>query len=237
MVGGVTVSLATLHNEEDINRKDIREGDTVIVQRAGDVIPQVVGPHIEDGVKRGPPWKMPARCPVCDTPVVKPEGEVDAPLPEPELPGQGLRVAQALRQPRRDGHRRRRREADPPAAGRAADRHAARPLPADGRRPAGAGRLPGAVGRERDRVDRGVEGAAVRRTSCSRSASRTSAPSTPQLLADHFGSIDALEAARPRGDRRGRGHRPGDRRGGRRLARRRGSPGGGRRPARRRRAP
>src|SRR5207302_11134852 len=73
-VGGVTVSRATLHNEEDINRKDIREGDTVIVQRAGDVIPQVVGPA--GAHRRGTkPFKMPARCPLCDTPVVKPEGE------------------------------------------------------------------------------------------------------------------------------------------------------------------
>jgi DNA ligase (NAD+) len=88
-VGGVTVSLATLHNEEDINRKDIREGDTVILQRAGDVIPQVVGPHLEDGVKRGPPWKMPARCPVCDTPVVTPEGEVMHRCPNPSCPAKG----------------------------------------------------------------------------------------------------------------------------------------------------
>ncbi len=74
-VGGVTVSRATLHNEEDINRKEIREGDTVIVQRAGDVIPQVVGPagaHAK-GTKQ---FKMPERCPLCDAEVVKPEGEV-----------------------------------------------------------------------------------------------------------------------------------------------------------------
>src|SRR3954469_5624716 len=66
-VGGVTVSQATLHNEEDINRKDIREGDTVIVQRAGDVIPQVVGPHLPDGAPpdRNPPFRMPERCPAC----------------------------------------------------------------------------------------------------------------------------------------------------------------------------
>jgi DNA ligase (NAD+) len=89
VVGGVTVSLATLHNEEDINRKDIREGDTVILQRAGDVIPQVVGPHLEDGVKRERPFKMPARCPVCNTPVVKPEGEVMHRCPNPSCPAKG----------------------------------------------------------------------------------------------------------------------------------------------------
>jgi DNA ligase (NAD+) len=89
VVGGVTVSLATLHNEEDINRKDIREGDTVIVQRAGDVIPQVVGPHLEPGVKRGEPWRMPENCPACGTPVVKPEGEVMHRCPNRACPAKG----------------------------------------------------------------------------------------------------------------------------------------------------
>jgi DNA ligase (NAD+) len=73
-VGGVTVSRATLHNEEDINRKDIREGDLVIVQRAGDVIPQIVGPAGPHG-KGTKPFRMPKKCPLCGTNVVKPEGE------------------------------------------------------------------------------------------------------------------------------------------------------------------
>jgi DNA ligase (NAD+) len=88
-VGGVTVSRATLHNEEDINRKDIREGDDVIVQRAGDVIPQIVGPagaH-RPGTK---PFRMPERCPLCDTPVVKPEGEAMHRCPNKACPSRGL---------------------------------------------------------------------------------------------------------------------------------------------------
>jgi DNA ligase (NAD+) len=88
-VGGVTVSNATLHNEEDINRKDIREGDLVIVQRAGDVIPQVVGPAGEHrpGTKR---FKMPKRCPLCGVEVVKPEGEVMHRCPNRACPSRGL---------------------------------------------------------------------------------------------------------------------------------------------------
>jgi DNA ligase (NAD+) len=74
-VGGVTVSMATLHNEDDIRRKDIREGDRVIIQRAGDVIPQVVGPAPDQSGKRGRQWSMPKRCPVCDHSVVRAEGE------------------------------------------------------------------------------------------------------------------------------------------------------------------
>jgi DNA ligase (NAD+) len=88
-VGGVTVSRATLHNEEDINRKDIREGDIVIVQRAGDVIPQIVGPagpH-QPGTK---PFKMPAKCPLCGAGIVKPEGEAMHRCPNRACPSRGL---------------------------------------------------------------------------------------------------------------------------------------------------
>jgi DNA ligase (NAD+) len=88
-VGGVTVSTATLHNEEDINRKDIREGDTVIVQRAGDVIPQVVGPAGAHA-KGTRAFRMPERCPLCDTPVVKPEGEAMHRCPNRACPSRGL---------------------------------------------------------------------------------------------------------------------------------------------------
>jgi DNA ligase (NAD+) len=88
-VGGVTVTSATLHNEDDIRRKDIREGDLVIVQRAGDVIPQVVGPagEHEPGTK---PWSMPKRCPLCDAEVVRPEGEVMHRCPNRTCPSRGL---------------------------------------------------------------------------------------------------------------------------------------------------
>jgi DNA ligase (NAD+) len=88
-VGGVTVSQATLHNEEDINRKDIREGDQVIVQRAGDVIPQVVGPVLphRKGTRR---FKMPANCPLCGTEIVKPEGEAMHRCPNKACPSRGL---------------------------------------------------------------------------------------------------------------------------------------------------
>jgi DNA ligase (NAD+) len=88
-VGGVTVSTATLHNEEDINRKDIREGDRVIVQRAGDVIPQVVGPAGEHAPGTAP-FRMPDRCPLCDQPVVKPEGEVMHRCVNRACPSRGL---------------------------------------------------------------------------------------------------------------------------------------------------
>ena len=88
-VGGVTVSRATLHNEEDINRKGIREGDRVVVQRAGDVIPQVVGPAGEHAPGTSG-WKMLAKCPLCGFAVVKPEGEVKHYCPNPRCESRGL---------------------------------------------------------------------------------------------------------------------------------------------------
>jgi DNA ligase (NAD+) len=87
-VSGVTVKLATLHNEEDLARKDVRPGDQVIVLRAGDVIPQVVSPapHEAERTDRAPVPKPPKRCPICDTPTVKGEG-VFTKCPNRDCPG------------------------------------------------------------------------------------------------------------------------------------------------------
>ena len=77
VVGGVTITYATLHNESETRRKDVRKGDTVIVRRAGDVIPEIVGPVVSKRPKNARPWKMPKRCPSCGTELVRPPGEVD----------------------------------------------------------------------------------------------------------------------------------------------------------------
>lgn len=73
-IGGVVVARASLHNEDDILRKDIRAGDTVIVERAGDVIPQVVSAIKEDRLASSFPFKMPSNCPICSSPVMREEG-------------------------------------------------------------------------------------------------------------------------------------------------------------------
>ena len=88
-VAGVTIKLATLHNEEDLARKDIREGEEVIVLRAGDVIPQVLSPapHVAERDERPPPSLPPKRCPVCDTPTVKLEDSVFTRCPNRDCPG------------------------------------------------------------------------------------------------------------------------------------------------------
>ncbi len=78
-VGGATVTHATLHNEGELHRKDIRPGDVVTVRRAGDVIPEVVGPVVSARKgKRLARWNMPERCPFCDNPIVTVEGEAKA---------------------------------------------------------------------------------------------------------------------------------------------------------------
>jgi DNA ligase (NAD+) len=80
-VGGVMVKLATLHNQDEVRRKDVRIGDTVVVRRAGDVIPEVVGPvaALRDGSERE--FVMPTHCPECGTELGRPEGEVDVRCP------------------------------------------------------------------------------------------------------------------------------------------------------------
>jgi DNA ligase (NAD+) len=91
-ITGVTVSAATLHNEELIAQKDIREGDQVEVIRAGEVIPQVIRPLLEgvDPKSRSAPWRMPDRCPACGTPVERPADEVMRYCPNASCPGRIL---------------------------------------------------------------------------------------------------------------------------------------------------
>jgi len=92
-VGGSTVEFATLHNEDQVAAKDVRPGDTVIVRKAGDVIPEVVGPVLSDRPKGLRRWKFPTNCPVCGASLVRPEGEADARCPNGSCPA---RVAGAI---------------------------------------------------------------------------------------------------------------------------------------------
>ena len=75
-VAGSTIARATLHNEDEVHRKDVREGDTIIVHKAGDVIPEVVGPVLDKRPEGAVEWHMPATCPACGAPVVHEDGEV-----------------------------------------------------------------------------------------------------------------------------------------------------------------
>jgi DNA ligase (NAD+) len=88
-VGGSTVGMATLHNQDQVRAKDVRPGDTVIVRKAGDVIPEVVGPVLSLRPDGSVPWQFPTHCP-CDrrTALVRPEGEADTRCVEPECPFQ-----------------------------------------------------------------------------------------------------------------------------------------------------
>ena len=182
-VGGVIVRMATLHNEDVIKLKDVRIGDHVIVQRAGDVIPQVVGPVLarRDGSERE--FHMPDHCPACGTTGRAGRGRGRAPLPQPVLPEPRAGGSPPFRLARRARHRWRGGAADGALLGARARAASARPVRAHGRATARARRLPAALRRERDRLDRALEGAAVR-----------------------AGAVRARHSARRCRDRRG--HRP-----------------------------
>ena len=90
-VGGVTITYATLHNEDEVRRKDVRQGDMVIVRRAGDVIPEIVGPVTAKRKKSARRWSMPKTCNACGTPLVRAEGEADYRCPNKRgCPSQGI---------------------------------------------------------------------------------------------------------------------------------------------------
>jgi len=90
-VSGSTISRATLHNQDEIDRKDIREGDTVIIEKGGDVIPKVVQVVLDKRKKNTPPWKMPAFCPACGEAVEQREGEVAVRCTNKQCGSQSLR--------------------------------------------------------------------------------------------------------------------------------------------------
>lgn len=90
VVGGVTVTYATLHNEDEVRRKDVREGDTVIVRRAGDVIPEIVGPVLSKRPEGAKPWRFPRTCPSCGTRLVRPEDEADWRCPNAACPSRNV---------------------------------------------------------------------------------------------------------------------------------------------------
>jgi DNA ligase (NAD+) len=87
-VGGSTVGMATLHNQDQVAVKDVRPGDTVVVRKAGDVIPEVVGPVLSLRPEGSRPWVFPTHCPRCGNPLVRPEGESDTRCVAPDCPAQ-----------------------------------------------------------------------------------------------------------------------------------------------------
>jgi DNA ligase (NAD+) len=89
-VGGVTVTYATLHNEDEVRRKDVREGDTVIVRRAGDVIPEIVGPVLAKRRRGARIWRFPTTCPSCGSELVRAEGEADHRCPNARCPSRNV---------------------------------------------------------------------------------------------------------------------------------------------------
>ena len=87
-VGGSTVAMATLHNQDQVALKDVRPGDTVVVRKAGDVIPEVVGPVLSLRPSGSRPWVFPTHCPRCGNALMRPEGEADTRCVAPDCPAQ-----------------------------------------------------------------------------------------------------------------------------------------------------
>ena len=155
-VGGAKVSFATLHNEDELRRKDLRVGDQVIVRRAGDVIPEVVGPVVSVRTGKEREWSMPANCPFCGNPIVRPEGEKVARCTGGytcPIALAGMAVPFRL-EPRRNGHRGPRLQDHRPPPARKADKRPRRHLSPPRRSTTRLRRMGRDLGRQPDERDR-----------------------------------------------------------------------------------
>ena len=143
-LAGTTVSRASLHNADEIERKDVRAGDVVVVEKAGKIIPHIV--RVEKHLRKGALRKFvfPTECPECGTEAGQGRGRRLHPLPERRMPRPGQGAHPLLRQPQRDGHRRAGRQAGRSTGQRQARPQLRRPVPA--RRAAGSAAEPGADG-------------------------------------------------------------------------------------------
>ena len=222
-VGGVTVSTATLHNEEDLARKDVREGDEVVVTRAGDVIPQVISPLIQrrKGKAAAEGRSRPAKCPMCGTPTVKPEDSVWTICPNRRgCPGQTFQLVKHFRGAMDIeglGEKNAMRFLDEGLITRPG-RHL-RPHRRADRRARGLRRD---LGRQPDPRDRALEGAAVRDRALRARAARDRLRQRPGARASTSARSTRCSRPTPRQIKRGGGHRPGPRRAAPRGALRRG---------------
>ncbi len=197
LLSGSTIQMATLHNEQEIARRDIRPGDLVIIEKGGDVIPKVVGPDLAERPEDSRPWEMPRACPACGSRLVRPDDEVVWRCLEHVVPGATAPEPAALRREAGDEHRGPGRGARR-STGRARAWSATRPIStrsrssespassawARNRRRSSSARSPGARTAEFWRV---LFGLGIRHVG----------ERVAQSLAAGFGSIDALLAATP----------------------------------------
>jgi DNA ligase (NAD+) len=195
-VGGSTVGLATLHNEDEVARKDVREGDTVIVRKAGDVIPEVVGPVPAKRTRGARRWRFPSSCPVCGEPLVRIEGEANTYCVNVDCPAQ--RVARIVHFASRGamdieglGEERVRQFVDAGLLVDAGDIYSLtveQLVPLERMAPVSAGKLVDAVAASKDQgLARVLVGINIRNVG----------PTAAQALARALGSLDRIRAATP----------------------------------------
>ena len=197
-VGGTTVRNATLHNIDEIRRKDLRVGDTIVLQRAGDVIPEVVSAVVDARDGSETTWEMPAACPVCGTECRARGGRGRHALSEPVLPGAAHRRPAPLQRPGRPRRRRPRLQDHDPARRAGAREGAGRHLPPRHGDPR---RARSARAQERREPDGGHRRGPHRgrsAASSTRSASATSGEQTAVDLATWLAARDSTDRRRDR---------------------------------------